>query len=279
MMPDPARPRLPLSVLILTKNEEARLPTCLRSVAECDDIVVLDSGSTDRTVEIARAAGARVLVNPFRDFAQQRNFGMAAGAFRHPWVFHLDADETMTPELVRECAALPADAPCEGYYAAPRMMFHGHWLRRCTDFPAWQARCVRTGKFDFVQAGHGQREAPGMRMGYLQGTYLHDISVPDLAEWEAKHRRYAREEAEAFLAQPQLPIAQLWRGGPLGRRRALKQLSYALPARPLLRFIYQYFLRGGALDGRAAWGYCRLLARYERFAAEALREARRRSRG
>jgi len=267
-------PRVPLSVLILTKNEEQRLPGCLRSVESCDDVVVLDSGSTDRTVEIARAAGARVLVHPFRNFAQQRNHGMEAGQFRHPWVFHLDADEEMTPELIAECAALPSDAPFDGYYAAPRMMFHGHWLKRCTDFPAWQARCVRVGKFRFVQAGHGQREAPDMRMGYLRESYLHDISAPDLNHWDAKHRKYAREEADAFLAQPAAPLRQLWSRDALARRRALKHLSYALPARPLMRFIYQYVLRGGFLDGRLAWRYCCLLARYERFATEALREAR-----
>lgn len=266
--------KLPLSVLILTKNEEQRLPACLHSVAECDDVVVLDSGSTDRTAEIARAAGARVVVNPFEDFAQQRNHGMTAIAFRHPWVFHLDADEEMTPGLARECSALSGDAPIDGWFAAPQMMFHGRWLKRCTDFPAWQARCGRAGRFRFVQAGHGQREAPGMRMGYLRGTYRHDISAPDEAVWDAKHRKYAREEAAAFLAQPQAPLGALWRGPALERRRALKHLSYALPCRPLLRFVYQYLLRGGMLDGAGAWRYCRLLARYERFATEALRAAK-----
>ena len=266
--------RLPLSVLILTKNEEARLAACLRSVATCDDVVVLDSGSTDRTVEIARTLGARVFVHPFRDFAQQRNHGMDTVPFRHPWVFHLDADEVMTPELIAECAQLDPAGPFDGYYAAPRMMFHGHWLKRCTDFPAWQARCVRVGRFRFVQAGHGQREAPGLRLGFLRGTYLHDISVADLAAWERKHRRYAREEAAAFLAEGETSLAPLWRGPSLARRRTLKRISYALPARPLLRFIYQYFLRLGFLDGAPAWRYCRLLARYERFAAEALAELR-----
>lgn len=273
-MSEPAASRLPLSVVVLTKNEEQRLPACLASVADCDDVVVLDSGSTDRTAEIAQAAGARVFVHPFRDFAQQRNHAMTAIPFRHPWVFHLDADETMTPELARECAALRADDPCDGYYAAPQMMFHGRWLKRCTDFPAWQARCVRAGRFEFIQAGHGQREAPGLRMGFLRGSYRHDISVPDLAAWDAKHRRYAREEAAAFLTAPAAPLGALWRGPALERRRALKHLSYRLPGRPGLRFVYQYFLRGGFLDGPGAWRYCRLMARYERYAAEALRALR-----
>ncbi len=268
---------IPVSVVILTLNEESHLPACLASLTGIDDIVVLDSGSTDRTAEIATAAGARVVVNPFLDFATQRNFAHDKISFRHPWVFHLDADETMTPELLAEWAALPADAPFDGYYVAPRMMFHGHWLKRCTDYPAWQARCVRVETFRFVQVGHGQREAPDMRMGFLKAAYLHDISAPDLAEWDAKHRGYARKEAARSFVERRnmgiilrMPVSS----SALERRRALKLLSYLMPFRPFLRFVYQYILRGGFLDGSGAFRYCLLLSRYERFAAEELARLR-----
>lgn len=262
--------KLPLSILILTLNEERDLPGCLASVSGCADLVVLDSGSTDRTAEIARAAGARVFTRPFDNFASQRNHAHASIPFHHPWVFHLDADERMSPELAAECAALDPAAPVDGWYAAPRMMFHGRWLRRCTDYPAWQARCVRARGFRFIQVGHGQREAPEMRMGFLRGTYDHDISVADEGEWETRNRRYAAEEAAAHLAWAggTSGLGALLGGPALERRRALKRLSYHLPARPVLRFLYQYLLRGGFLDGPGAWRYCRLLARYERFAAE-----------
>ena len=267
--------RLPLSIVILTLNEEARLPACLASVAACDDIVVIDSGSTDQTAAIARAAGARVFTNPFVNFAAQRNFAHAAAGFRHPWVFHLDADEHMTPALLEECVRVAAaNPPLDGCYAAPHMMFQGRWLRRCTDYPAWQARFVRREGFTFVQHGHGQREAPGLRLGYLQAGYDHDITFASESEWETKHRRYAREEAAEVLLHSAptdrlLKLALTGRG--LERRRALKQLSHVLPARPLLRFVYQYFLRGGFLDGAGAWRYCRLLARYEGFTAQELK--------
>lgn len=269
--------RLPLSIVILTLNEEARLPSCLASVAACDDVVVIDSGSTDRTREIAAAAGARVLANPFVDFAQQRNFAHDAAQFRHPWVFHLDADEHMTPELLAECAGLAeANPPLDGYYAAPRMIFNGRWLRHCTDYPAWQARFVRHATFRFVQSGHGQREAPGLRLGRLREGYTHDITPASDAEWEAKHRRYARQEAEKIVAAGDGGplLGPLLRGPALERRRALKQLSYSLPARHFLRFVYQYFLRGGFRDGPDAWRYCRLLARYEGYAAAELKRLR-----
>jgi glycosyltransferase involved in cell wall biosynthesis len=267
--------RLPLSIVILTLNEEQRLPACLASVAACDDVVVVDSGSTDQTQAIARAAGARVLTNPFSNFAAQRNFAHTAAAFRHPWVFHLDADEHMTPALLDECHRTASANPAfDGYYAAPRMMFEGHWLRRCTDYPAWQARFVRREGFSFVQNGHGQREAPAMRMGYLQAGYDHDISFASESEWEAKHRRYAREEAEEILRHS-ASFGQLLKtvatGRGLERRRALKLLSHVLPARPLMRFAYQYILRGGFLDGASAYRYCRFLARYEGFTAVELK--------
>lgn len=269
--------KLPVSIVILTLNEERNLPGCLASIAAADDVVILDSGSTDRTVEIARAAGARVFTNPFRNFAQQRNHAHRAIDFAHPWVLHLDADEQPSPELLAECSSVPATAPEDGYYVAPRMMFHGRWLRRCTDFPAWQARFVHPKRFEFIQVGHGQRESPAMRMGWLQGNYSHDISIYDQAEWEKKHRRYAQEEAGRASAERRSLDALLraiLSGPALERRRALKQLSYLAPGRPLLRFVYQYLLRGGFLDGPGAWRYCRLLARYERYAAEAMRHPR-----
>jgi glycosyltransferase involved in cell wall biosynthesis len=272
----PVIPQIPLSVLILTFNEERHLPACLASVTGCD-VVVLDSGSTDRTVEIARAAGARVFANPFVNFATQRNHAHATIAFRHPFVFHLDADESLTPDLVAECTALDPAAPFDGYFAAPRMMFDGKWLRHCTDFPAWQARCVRARGFRYIQVGHGQREAPGMRLGFLRHSYRHDITVHDERAWEAKHRRYARDEAAQFLSV-HLAFGASARalavGPPLERRRVLKHLSQQLPGRPALRFFYQYYLRRGFLDGPAARRYCRLLARYEGFTAEEIRRQR-----
>ena len=262
------------SVLILTLNEERHLPACLDSLRGCDDIVVLDSGSTDRTLDIARAGGARVFNRPFDNFAAQRNYAHRAISFRNPWVFHLDADEQLTPALCAECAAIPPDAPFDGYYAAPQMIFAGRWLRHCTDYPAWQARLARAVGFQFVQAGHGQREAPGMRLGYLQAPYLHDITVTDLPAWERKHRRYAREEVAAFAEQRTSAWSEFrcaLSGPGVGRRRALKRLSFFLPFRPALRLLYQYLLRGGLLDGRAGWRYCLLLARYECFIRDELR--------
>ncbi|MBC7368876.1 MAG: glycosyltransferase family 2 protein [Undibacterium sp.] len=263
------------SVLILTLNEERDLPRCLASVGDCDDIVVLDSGSTDATADLARAAGARVVTRPFDNFAGQRNHAQHSLAFRHPWVFHLDADEQLTPELIAECKKNSARTDIDGLLVAPKMLWEDHWVPHCTDFPAYQARFVRAPEFAFIEVGHGQREAPHMRLGRLHANYLHDLSsggAEGEAEWLEKHRRYARAEARAQLAAVGTVSARdLLSGDRLRHRRALKHFSYALPCRPLLRFVYQYVLRRGFLDGRAGLRYCQLLARYEGFAAAELR--------
>jgi glycosyltransferase involved in cell wall biosynthesis len=257
------------SAVILTLDEEKALPACLASLGGCDDVVVLDSGSSDGTVAIARAAGARVFTRKFDGFAGQHNFAQRSIEFRNPWVFHIDADERMTPELAAECMRMAARTDLDGLRAAPKMMFEGRWVRHCTDFPAYQARYVRAPAFEFVQVGHGQREAPGMRVENLRESYLHDLSIYGEQAWLAKHRRYAMDEARAVSAQKGgLSPGQLLSPDPLVRRRALKRLSFSLPFRPALRFVYQYGLRMGFLDGRQGLRYCRLLARYEGFIAE-----------
>jgi glycosyltransferase involved in cell wall biosynthesis len=263
------------SVVILTLNEERSLPRCLASVRECTDIVVLDSGSTDRTVEIARAAGARVIVRAFDNFAGQHNYAQHEIPFRHPWVFHLDADEQMTPELWAECHFHLEDK-VDGLLVAPKMLFQGRWIPHCTDFPAYQARFVRAPQFEFIQVGHGQREAPSMKLGTLTANYLHDLSACSEAEWLEKHRRYAQAEIAAYLqSDTGVRWSGLFSSDRLHRRRALKRLSYSLPCRPALRFLYQYILRLGFLDGRPGRRYCQLLAQYERFASDELRVQRR----
>jgi len=270
-----------VSAIILTLNEEQNLPRCLASLHECDDIVVLDSGSIDRTTEIARAHGTRVFVNSFQNFAQQRNYAHEHIPFRHPWLIHLDADEEMTPELWAECCEVAereaqSAQPLDGYYVAPKMFFQNRWIPHCTDYPSYQTRLVHAQRFRFIEVGHGQREAPGLRLGRLCTNYLHDLSASGEEDWLAKHRRYAAAEVAAHLNPntPPFRFADLVSRKKITRRRALKRLAFHLPLRPQLRFVYQYFLRCGFLDGLPGLRYCRLLMHYERFILEALREAR-----
>lgn len=258
---------MPFSIVILTLNEAHNLPGCLNSVRGCEDVVVLDSGSTDQTTAIARQHGARVFVRAFDSFAGQRNHAQRNLPFQHDWVLHLDADERATPELLAECETVSVQTNVDGFFVAPRMMWRGRWIPRCTDFPAYQARLARRSTFTFIDVGHGQREAPELRMGYLSANYHHNLSSGGAAAWLEKHHRYARIEAEARWTQAAVSPWKLLNPDRLQRRRAIKYWSHALPCRGFQRFFYQYLLRGGFLDGAAGLEYCRLLARYEGFIA------------
>lgn len=270
------------SILILTKNEEANLPSCLATVKWCDDVVVLDSFSTDRTIEIARSAGVRVEQRAFDNFAGQRNHALDHIQFKHPWVFHLDADEQFTEPLRIECEQVIAANLHSGYMVPSKLMFEGRWLKYAGMYPTYQMRLLKVGEVRFVQHGHGQREADAKRgIGALCEPYLHFNFSKGLDDWWAKHRRYAEQEAVQSLADMQshpFALRSLLSADPITRRRAAKQLSYRLPFRSLFRFFYNYILRLGFLDGAPGYRYCRLLAAYESLASTKLRKLRLQSR-
>lgn len=266
--PDPTS--APVSVVVLTYNEEGNIADCLRSCAWCDDVHVLDSGSTDRTCDIARAMGATVHVNPFRSFGDQRNWAIDHIAHRYEWVFHLDADERFTPGLVSEMRrildAMPADA---GFYVPSKMMFQGRWLRHAAQYPVYQVRLFHRGRLRFTDWGHGQREATGGTLGRLAEPYLHHSFSKGLDDWFDRHNRYstleARElfERERGAASDSQEKPSLF-GNAVQRRRFLKTRVYPkLPARWLVRFLYTYVLKRGFLDGRPGLRYCQLISAYE----------------
>ena len=267
-----------LSVLILTLNEEVNIAACLDSVAWCDDVVVLDSGSTDRTLEIVRTRGARILQRSFDDFASQRNYGIENGAFIHDWIFHLDADEripyALRDELVRRLPQTDKDA----FRVASKLMFRGQWLKHAGMFPVYQVRLGRRHALQFMQVGHGQREMlPPEHVGTLEEPLIHDAFAKGLEPWRLRHERYAQEEAEAAVAHlhsGRVPWSGILSRDHVERRRAAKQISWHLPGRPVLRFLYMYLLRGGLLDGAPGWRYCRLLAEYERMTDRCIADLR-----
>jgi glycosyltransferase involved in cell wall biosynthesis len=149
---------LPISILIITFNEEENLRACLDAIDWCDDIVVMDSFSTDGTVEIAKKYGAHVYQRQFDDFADQRNFALANCRFKHGWVFHLDADEIITDELKSEMEMEIKNATVDAFRVPSKMIMFGKWLRYSGMYPAYQVRLGRVGVLRFKQVGHGQRE-------------------------------------------------------------------------------------------------------------------------
>lgn len=269
----PGRPGI--SVVVLTFNEAQNLPRCLSSVEWADDVLVLDSGSTDGTVAVARAHGARVMHRPFDSFGQQRNFAMESGELRGQWVLHLDADEVVTAALRAELEALAASDPrCDGFRVPLRILLGGHWLRRAGMYPSYQVRFGRASQLRFVDHGHGQREAlPAERVGTVRNPLDHHNFSKGLNDWFARHLRYARAEAvQIHRARAPLALRALFAADAVVRRRALKALAERMPLRPLLRFLYVYLVRGGALDGRAGLEYAVMLAVYQYFIDANLRE-------
>ena len=271
-----------ISVLILTLNEEAMLPACLEAVKWSDDIIVFDSFSTDRTVEIAKAAGARVLQRAFDNEKDHRTASLQL-AFKYPWVYNPDADEVTTPELMDEMlrvVADPARSPV-AYRVRFKTMFFGRWIRHSSLYPTWVVRLFRPEKISFERSINLRYVVEGLE-GRLENHFEHLSFNKGINAWFEKHNRYSYQEAMESLkslSAHRLEWTQLFHRDSVVRRRALKELSFRLPFRPVLRFLYMYFFRLGFLDGRAGLDYCRLLTIYEQMIVFKMNEIRRRDQG
>ena len=258
-----------VSTLILTLNEAANLPACLDALRWCDDIVVLDSGSDDETVAIARERGARVLTRPFDSFAGQRNFGLDSGGLRHDWVLHLDADEIVSEPFAAALTEMEPTPGIDAYRVPFKTIFFGKWLRHAGMWPAYQVRIGRKDTLRFVQVGHGQREdLPVDRLASFAEPLEHYSFSHGLKAWLDKHVRYARDEAALLAAERGSKVqlaALVFKPDQTARRRVAKSLSMRLPlfARPFARFVYIYLLRRGFLDGMAGFVYAFMLSVYE----------------
>lgn len=255
------------SIYILTYNEEIDMAACIESAMLSDDIIVVDSCSSDSTVEIASRYPVRVVQHPFESHGRQRTWMLENIPPKHQWVYILEADERMTPQLFAECKKASQNSEYIGYYVAERVIFMNRWIRRSTQYPRYQLRLFSHGKVWFTDYGHTEREVCEGPTGFLKETYPHYTSSKGLSRWIEKHNRYSTDEARETLHQLENGTVS-WRSLFFGkseveRRRALKDLSLRLPARPLTRFLYMYFLLGGFLDGRAGFAWCTLQAFYE----------------
>ncbi|WP_353258412.1 glycosyltransferase family 2 protein [Prochlorothrix hollandica] len=259
------------SIYILTHNEEVDIGACLESAALCDDIVVVDSCSGDRTPAIVQDYASRLplrfVQHPFASHGQQRTWMLREIPAKYDWIYILEADERMTPALFRECAQATQRPDHVGYYVAERVMFMGTWIRRSTQYPRYQLRLLRVGRVWFDDYGHTEREVCDGSTGFLKETYPHYTCSKGLSRWIEKHNRYSTDEAQETLRQLSQGSVQwgdlLWGKTEVDRRRALKKLSLRLPFRPLLRFLYMYFLLGSVWDGRAGFTWCVLQSFYE----------------
>ena len=258
-----------LSVYILTYNEELDIAQTIESALEvgCDDIIVVDSYSSDRTVEIASSYPVRVVQHPFESHGQQRTWMLTNVVTKYEWVYLLEADERLTPELFAECQQAIESKQAIGYYVAERVMFMDKWIRYSTQYPRYQMRLLQKGHVWFTDYGHTEREVCNGSVGFLKETYPHYTCSKGLSRWIEKHNRYSSDEAIETERQLEKGSVNwrnlLWGASEVKRRRALKDLSLRLPFRPMLRWLYMYFGLGGILDGRAGFTWCTLQAFYE----------------
>jgi len=268
-----------ISVLIRTLNEEVNLPHCLASLSWCDDIVVLDAGSSDRTVQIAKEAGCRVLQRSFENESLQLNWAGHDIQYKYPWVYFSDADEVVPEELKDELFSIAESGnPSHvAYRLRYKNYFLGKWIKHCGIYPVWVLRFYRPEKVRWERIVNCTPVVDGS-IGRIQGHFHHYSFRKGLAAWVDKHNVYSTKEAVETLKSLNhrfIPWAGIFQvKDPARRRAALKELSFRLPCRSQLRFFYMYFLRLGFLDGVAGYHYCKLLSIYEYLISMKLKELR-----
>lgn len=271
-----------ISILILTLNEEANIEAVLDSVSNFDEVVVLDSLSTDRTVELARSRGVRVVQRPFDNWAAHHNWALAEIDFQNPWIFYLDADERMTPALESEIRAIAADPHEErvGFYCGRDNFFMGRVIHHC--YPPVPILRFYQPRFVTYQRLVNPTTSVAGPVGHLHNRFLHFNFSKGLTEWLDKHNRYSQAEAIEALASRECDtfrVHDLIDSNPATRRAALKRLAWRLPWRPQLKFLWLYVVCRGFLDGWPGYVYCRLQATYEYFIDLKIKELRLTQRG
>jgi len=266
----------PVSCLVYTLNEEVNLAHCLDSLGWCDDVVVIDSFSTDRTESIALAGGARFVQHEFTGFGDQRNWSLAEVALKHPWALILDADERVPAGLVADMAARLESAPPDVAAFRLRRRFHlwGKWLRYSSLYPTWVIRLVRVGRVRYVNRGHAETQVVDGRIDSLKEDLI-DENRKGLEDWWARQNRYSTQEAVYELSQNGARLWHLFSADPLRRRESFKAVARNLPARPLWYFLYAFFLRLGFLDGLDGFRFCTMKAAYQLMVVCKKRELRR----
>jgi glycosyltransferase involved in cell wall biosynthesis len=284
--------RAPLSVLVPVRNEAANLPDCLASVSFAQEIVVVDSGSTDGTQALAEAAGARVIQFAWNgQLPRKKNWALGNVPWQHEWVLIIDADERITSELEREIREAICRTDVDGFYLNRRFWFLDGWINHCGYFPSWNLRLFRHrfGRYEQIEVSNdipsGDNEVHehvllNGRVEYLS-TPMEHYAFPDIATFVEKHDRYSSWEAasrEKRHSRDEKSLRATPFATALERKRWLRNLATGgVPFRPGLRFLYHYVWRQGFRDGYRGWVLCRLLARYERMIVSKERAFKRRT--
>lgn len=277
-----------LSVIILTHNEEKHIARCLTSLQSItNQVFIVDSFSTDRTVEIAQSMGAVVVQNTWSTYAVQFNYGITHTPFRTDWLMRMDADEYILPELSSEInqrlATLPNDV--SGVYVKRRVMFMNRWIRHGGYYPIWLLRlwrqgqgiCEQTWMDEHIklnnQTDSGQ-DVPAKTVQFAHDLVDHNLN--NLTWWTQKHNNYATREVIDLLNirynfDETARVAPRLFGAQEERKRYLKEKYATLPlfTRPIIYFLFRYVIQLGFLDGRKGFIWHFLQGLWYRFLVDA----------
>lgn len=257
-----------IAVMIPTLNEAAHIRETVINALAIGPVFVLDSFSTDGTQRIAREAGATVIEHKFENYSRQKNWGLENIPFNSEWVFILDADERITPELAAELrSTASSSASADGYYVNRIVIMMGRAIRFGGMLPSYNLRFFRRGRCRYEDRSVHEHMICDGPTAYLREKMLH-IRRESISEYLTKHIRYADMESDEWL-KIRLGRDKSARAGKLFRDWAKFRLYLRrdvwpyLPWKPAVRFIYMYFIRLGFLDGSAGWHLASLMASYE----------------
>jgi glycosyltransferase involved in cell wall biosynthesis len=269
-----------LSVLILTHNEEKNIRKCVESILPLTkSIFIVDSGSDDNTLDIARSYGVRIAARKWTTHADQFNWGLDHFEFSTDWIMRMDADEEVTDELVHALRAFLDSPPAgiSGIYIRRRVFFLGRWIKHGGYYPTWLLRIFRKG-LGRCEAVHMDEHILVSQGGTLQiKADIIDYNNKDLTFWTDKHNKYSNLEVAETLrkraAQHQGGVltASLTQSQAHSRRWVKENIYGRTPlfVRPFMYFIYRYFIRLGFLDGRQGLVFHFLQGFWYRFLVDA----------
>lgn len=264
----PPKRSVPVSVIVLTWNEEVNIGRCLRTVQWAKQVIVVDSGSTDRTVEIASSLGAKVLHHPFEDYGAQRQWAMTHPQVEHDWVFFVDADEWVPADLAAEVAGVVRNPRHDAYAMRMRLVWQGRWIRHAGWYGAWKSRLANRHRAQVVGT-LSEQLATSDAIGLLTADIV-DEDLKPFSRWLDKHNQYSSLHASHLVALRRVSVARrltsALRTSPKRRipRELAKQLLLPhLPLAPIVTFLYLYIIRMGFLDGRQGLWFCTMRAAHQ----------------
>jgi len=248
--------RLPISVLILTYNEEANIRDCLESVyVWAGEVFIIDSGSTDRTLAIAQKYTDRIYEHRFQNYSAQRNWAQDNLPITNEWIFHLDADERASPKLFDNLSRIfsRSKIDADAFLVSRKTIFRNRWIRFGGHYPVYHLRIYRKNSGRCEDRLYDQHFTTSGRISQVEGDIINIIN-PDLKQWRSTHKKWAYLEAEEYLLYKEMKNKNTnFLASPIQKRKIQRyKLYYKLPLfiRPFLYFLYRYIIKLGFLDGK-----------------------------